>query len=196
MLASLMLPLVSVILPRPSKCLCICLLACAVFRVFAHTPEHVRTHFRSPMTQNAEEFIYDLNKLLFEGNHYVSFKASKRSSHFNSWIPYTHLGKWRFRPQRDMELESKAWINYPQLLQEHSFKGYISDHNLWGLCFLHLLHDFTNTHKRRVREKIQRESKHVWGVNPLNVYSLAFGITNVIREGAYFSINHSDEYSH
>lgn len=35
--------------------------------------------------------------------------------------------------------ESKAQINYPHLQQEHSFKGYTSDHNLSGLCFL-LLH--------------------------------------------------------
>lgn len=135
----------------------------------------------------AKEFIYNLNKLLFEADHYVSFKASHRSSRFDSCILYTSLTKWRFRPCRDMLLESKAWINYPHLLQEHSFKGYISDHNLWGLCFLRLLHNFTNTYAGE---------KKVQGVKSLYFNGLTFGITNVISQGSYFLINHPDEYSY
>lgn len=97
-----------------------------------------------------------------------------------------------FHPSRDIVLESKAWINYPQLLQEHSFKGYISDHNLWGLCFLHLLSDFTNTNTQG--ERVRKEYAHMWVVKTFSFYILAFDIINVIRSGGLiWLINHTDE---
>lgn len=69
-----------------------------------------------------------------------------------------------------MELESKARINYPHLLQEHSFKRYISDHNLWGLCFLHLLRFHKHTHTQ-------------WESTSKHLIFTRFDMTNVIREG-------------
>ncbi len=143
-----------------SVCLGVCVRnlwgVCAHPWVCAHT-------LQEPHDSECWRFNLWSQKASFEGrNHHVSFKASNRSSHCNSWISHTHLMKWRFQPWRDMELESKAWINYPQLLQEHSFKGYISDHNLWGLCFLHLLSDYTNTHTEKERE--YTESTHTYEV--------------------------------
>lgn len=99
-------------------------------------------------------------KASFEGNHHfsINFKVSNRSSCCNLWISHTsHEMTVSPMEIHGMELESKAWINYPQLLQEQGFKGYISDHNLWRVTLspppLTLAETHTHAHMQRQRCK-------------------------------------------
>lgn len=64
--------------------------ACAICGVLVHSTENVRSHYRSPMTQNAGDLIHDLKKLLLRAAIIVSAsKSSNRSSQCNSWISHT-----------------------------------------------------------------------------------------------------------
>lgn len=159
--------------------------------MFVQSPEHVYTN---------DSWMLESSFMILTSSFWgqsscssSSFKASNRSSHFNLWISHTSHKKWWFQPWRNMELESKAWINYPQLLQEHSFKGYISDHNLSGLCFLHLLSDFTNTHTQREREYTHSTHRHTCmrceNIHFLSLMSSEKGVVIGL-------INHADESPH
>lgn len=144
---------------------------CSFRGVCRHLWAILRTHFRSPLTRNATDLIYDLNKLLFLRA--IITSGSKiffsKSSHFNSDSVHTScemtvLAMERHGAGIKATDQLSTVTTRTQLQRMHirsqSLRVVFSPPPPW-------FHDFTNRHRHRKRENTQ--CKHVWGVKPLNL---------------------------